>query len=79
MISGLCVSLQCGCLTLLQVKLQVKDTSGQWDRGKFYQHALLHLAVLHYTLPPLPLYLLLIIRILLLFLILLLLLLLKEV
>ena len=46
----------------------------QKGRGKFCQHALLHhQAVLHYTLPPLPLHLLLIIIILLLLLIILLL------
>jgi hypothetical protein len=51
----------------LKQELQVKKTSGQRDRGKFNQHALLHhQAVLHYTLPPLPLHLLLIIIILLL-------------
>ena len=61
----------------LKQELQVKETGGKRDRGKFYQHALLHhQAVLHYTLPPLPIHLLLIIIILLvLFLILLLLLL----
>jgi hypothetical protein len=68
--------------TILKQELQVKKTSGKRDRGIFYQYALLHhQAVLHYTLPPLPLHLLLIIIIilLLLLLILLLLLLFKEV
>ena len=51
----------------LKQELQVKETSGKRDQGKFYQHALLHhQAVLHYTLYPLPLHLLLIIIILLL-------------
>ena len=45
---------------------QVKDTQGKRDRGEFNQHALLHhQAILHYTLPPLPLHILLIIIILL--------------
>ena len=58
----------------LKQELQVKETSGKRDQGKFYQHALLHhQAVLHYTLPPLPLHLLLIIIILLLLLLILLL------
>jgi hypothetical protein len=67
---------------ILKQELQVKETSGNRDRGIFYHHALLHhQAVLQYTLPPLPLHLLLtiIIILLLLLLILLLLLLLKEV
>ena len=60
----------------LKQELQVKETSGKRDRGEFDQHALLHhQAVLHYTLPPLPLHLLLIIIILLLLLLILLLLL----
>jgi hypothetical protein len=65
----------------LKQELQVKETTGQRDRGEFDQHDLLHhQAVLHYTLPPLPLYLLLIIILLLLLLLLLLLVLLfKEV
>ena len=65
----------------LKQELQVKKTSGKRDQGEFDQHALLHhQAVLHYTLPPLPLHLLLIIIILLpLLLILLLFLLFKEV
>ena len=65
----------------LKQELQVKETSGKRDRGEFDQHDLLHhQAVLHYTLPPLPLHLLLIIIILLLLLLILLLLLLfKEV
>ena len=65
----------------LKQELQVKETSGSRDRGKFYQHALLHhQAVLQYTLPPLPLHLLLIIIILLLLLLIFLLVLLfKEV
>ena len=65
----------------LKQELQVKETSGKRDRGEFDQHALLHhQAVLHYTLPPLPLHpLLIIIILLLLLLILLLLLLFKEV
>ena len=65
----------------LKQELQVKETKGKRDRGKFYQHALLHdQAILHYTLPPLPLHLLLIIIIIvLLLLVLLLLLLFKEV
>ena len=65
----------------LKQELQVKETSGKRDQGEFDQHALLHhQAVLHYTLPPLPLHLLLIIIILLLLLLILLLLLLfKEV
>ena len=43
------------------------ETGGKRDQGKFYQHALLHhQAVLHFTLPPLPLHLLIIIIILLL-------------
>ena len=52
----------------LRQELQVQETtSGKMNRGEFDQHALLHhQAVLHYTLPPLPLHLLLIIRILLL-------------
>ena len=59
----------------------MKETSGKRDLGDFDQHALLHhQAVLHYTLPPLPLHMLLIIIILLLLLLtLLLLLLFKEV
>ena len=65
----------------LKQELQVKETSGKRDRGEFDQHDLLHhQAVLHYTLPPLPLHLLLInIILLLLLLIVLLLLLFKEV
>ena len=66
----------------MKQKLQGKKTSDKRDRGELDQHALLHhQAVLHYTLPPLPLHLLLIIIILflLLLLILLLLLLFKEV
>ena len=63
----------------LKQELQVKETSGKRNRGKFYQHALHHQAVLNYTLPPLPLHLLLIIIHLLFLLILLLLLLFKEV
>ena len=64
----------------LKLELLVKETSGKRDQGEFDQHALLHhQAVLHYTLPPLPLHLLLIIIILLhLFLILLLFLLFKK-
>ena len=59
----------------------MKETSGKRDREDFDQYAPLHhQAVLHYTLPPLPLHLLLIIIILLLLLLILLLLLLfKEV
>ena len=61
----------------LKQELQVKETSGKRDRGEFDQHDLVHhQAVLHYTLPPLPLHLLLIIIILIL---LLLILLFKEV
>ena len=63
----------------LKQELQVKETSGKRDQGKFDQHALLHhQAVLHYTLPPLPLHLLLIIIILLLLLLIVLLLLLLK-
>ena len=63
----------------LKQELQVKETSGKRDQGEFDQHALLHYqAVLHYTLPPLPLHLLLMIIILLLFLLILLLLLLFK-
>ena len=61
---------------ILKQELQVKETSGKRNRGKFYQHAHLHL--LHYTLPPLPLHLLLIIIILVLILLLLVLLLLFK-
>ena len=67
---------------ILKQELHVKETSGKRDQGIFYQNALLHhQAVLHYTLPPLPLYLLvlIIIILLLLLLILLLLILFKEV
>ena len=61
----------------LEQELQVKKISGKRDRVEFNQYALLHnQAVLHYTLPPLPLHLLLIIIILLLILLILLLLLL---
>ena len=61
----------------LKQELQVKETHGKGDRGEFNHYALLHhQAVLHYTLPPLPLHLLLIIIILLLLLLILLLLLL---
>ena len=46
----------------LEQELLLKETSGKRDRGEFDQHALLHhQAVLHYTIPPLPLHLLLII------------------
>ena len=46
----------------LKQELQVKETSGKRDRVEFDQHALLHhKAVLHHTLPPLPLHFLLII------------------
>ena len=63
----------------LKQELQVKVTCGKRDRVEFDQHALLHhQAVLHYTLPPLPLHLLLIIVILLLLLLILLLLLLFK-
>ena len=64
----------------LKQELQVKETSSKRDQWEFDQHALLHhQAVLHYTLPPLPLHFLLIIIILLpLLLILLLFLLFKE-
>ena len=61
----------------LNQELKVKETSGKRDRGKFYQHALVHhQEVRHYTLPLLPLQLLLIIIFLLLLLLILLLLLL---
>ena len=65
----------------LKQELQVKETSGKRDQGEFDQYDLLHhQAVLHYTLPPLPLHILLIIIILLLLLLILFLLLLfKEV
>ena len=56
----------------------MKETGGKRDRGNFYQHVLLHhQALLHYTLPPLPLHLLLLIILLLLLLLILLLLLLE--
>ena len=65
----------------LKQELPEKETRGKRDQGEFNQYALLHhQAVLHYTIPPLPLHLLLIIIILLLLpLILLLLLLFNEV
>ena len=65
----------------MKQELHVKETSGKRDRGEFDQHTLLHhQAVLHYTLPPLPLHhLLIIIILLLLLLIFLLLLLFNEV
>ena len=63
----------------LKQELHVKETHGKGNRGEFNHYALLHLqAVLHYTLPPLPLHLLLIIIILLLLLLILLLLLLFK-
>ena len=66
--------------TTLRQELQVQESSGNRNRGEFDLHALLHhRAVLHYTLPPLPLNLLLIINILFILLTLILLLLLKEV
>ena len=61
----------------LKQELQVKETHGKGDQGESNHYALLHhQAVLHYTLPPIPLHLLLFITILLLFLLILLILLL---
>ena len=63
----------------LRQELQVQETSGKRNRGELDQHALLHhQAVLHYTLPPLPIHLLLIISILLLLILFLILLLLQR-
>ena len=46
MMLGLCVSLQCGCLTSSWLKgsrkLQVKETRGKRDGGEFHQHAIFH-------------------------------------